>query len=60
MQIGLHTKKNMLSLKIRVPEVTIKFHYGRRRHVGNSSDCDKMSNCNPILMQIGEQAKKKY
>jgi hypothetical protein len=32
MQIGTQTKKNMLSLKITVPEVTTKFHDGRRRH----------------------------
>jgi hypothetical protein len=35
MQIGTQTKKNMLSLKITVPEVRIKFQDGRRRHVGN-------------------------
>jgi hypothetical protein len=35
MQIGTLTKKNMLSLKITVPEVTIKFQDGRRRHIGN-------------------------
>jgi hypothetical protein len=35
MQIGTQAKKNMLSLKITVPEVTIKFQDGRRRHIGN-------------------------
>jgi hypothetical protein len=35
MQIGTQTKKNMLSLKFIIPEVTIKFQDGRRRHVGN-------------------------
>jgi hypothetical protein len=35
MQIGTQTKKNMLSFKITVPEVTIKFQDGRRRHIGN-------------------------
>jgi hypothetical protein len=34
MQIGSQTKKNMLSLKITKPEVTIKFQDGRRRHIG--------------------------
>jgi hypothetical protein len=32
MQIGSKTKKNMLSLKITIPEVTIKLQDGRRRH----------------------------
>jgi hypothetical protein len=35
MQIGSQTKKNMLSLKIAVPEVTTKFQDGRRRHIGS-------------------------
>jgi hypothetical protein len=35
MQIGLQTEKNMLSLKIIIPEATIKFQDGRRRHIGN-------------------------
>jgi hypothetical protein len=36
MQIAIQTKKNMLSLKITIPEVTIKFQDGRRRrHIGN-------------------------
>jgi hypothetical protein len=38
MKIGTQTKKNMLSLKVTITEVTIKFQDGRRRHVGNSSD----------------------
>jgi hypothetical protein len=32
MQIGTETKKNMLSLKITIPEVEAKFQDGRRRH----------------------------
>jgi hypothetical protein len=35
MQIGMQRKKNMLSLKITLPEVTIKFQDDRRRHIGN-------------------------
>jgi hypothetical protein len=35
MQIGTQTKKNMLSLEVAIPEVTIKFQDGRRRHIGN-------------------------
>jgi hypothetical protein len=35
MQIGSQTKNNMLSLKITIPEVKIKFQDGRRRHIGN-------------------------
>jgi hypothetical protein len=58
MQIGSQTKKNMLSLKITVPEVTIKFQDGRRRHIGNWRACYKMGNYHPILMQIGSQTKK--
>jgi hypothetical protein len=34
-QIGTQTKKNMLSLTVTIPEVTIKFQDGRRRHIGN-------------------------
>jgi hypothetical protein len=37
MQIGTQTEKSMLSLKITIPEVTIKFQNIRRRHFGNSS-----------------------
>jgi hypothetical protein len=40
------------------PEVTDRFQDGRRRHVGNSSECYKMGNYHPILMQIGTQTKK--
>jgi hypothetical protein len=59
MQIGRQTKKNMLSLKITIPEVTIKFQDGRRRrHLGNSSACNKMGNYHQILMQIAIQTKK--
>jgi hypothetical protein len=57
MQIGLQTKKSMLSLKITVPEVTIKFQDGRCRHFGNSSAWNKMGNYHPILMQIVIQTK---
>jgi hypothetical protein len=38
--------------------VTDRFQDGRRRHVGNSSECYKMGNYHPILMQIGTQTKK--
>jgi hypothetical protein len=58
MQIGAQTQKNILILKFTIPEVTIKFEGGRRRHVGNSSACSKMGNYNPILMQIAMQTKK--
>jgi hypothetical protein len=57
MQIGSQTKKNMLSLKVTIPEVTIKFYDGRRRHVGNSSACYKMGNYPRTLMKIGTQTK---
>jgi hypothetical protein len=58
MQIGTQTKKNMLSLKITIPELETKFQDIRRRHFGNSSACNKMGNYNPILMQIAIQTKK--
>jgi hypothetical protein len=35
MRIGTQTKKNMLSLDVTIPEVTIKSQDGRRRHVGS-------------------------
>jgi hypothetical protein len=38
--------------------VTDRFQDGRRRHVENSSECYKMGNYHPILMQIGTQTKK--
>jgi hypothetical protein len=38
--------------------VTDRFQDGRRHHVGNSSECYKMGNYHPILMQIGTQTKK--
>jgi hypothetical protein len=38
--------------------VTDRFQDGRRRHVGNSSECYKMGNYHAILMQIGTQTKK--
>jgi hypothetical protein len=46
-------------VKNTTPEVTDRFQDGRRRHVGNSSECYKMGNYHPILMQIGTQTKKK-
>jgi hypothetical protein len=57
MKIGTQTKKNILNLKVAIPEVTIKFQDGRRRHVGNLSACYKMGNYHPILMKIGIQTK---
>jgi hypothetical protein len=35
MQIGTQTKKTMLSLEVKLTEMTIKFQDGRRRHIGN-------------------------
>jgi hypothetical protein len=58
MQIGTQTKKNMLSSKITVPEVTTKFQDGSRRHIGNSSACNKMGNYDPILIKFDTQTKK--
>jgi hypothetical protein len=40
-------------VKNATPEVTDRFQDGRRRHVGNSSECYKMGNYHPILMKIG-------
>jgi hypothetical protein len=40
------------------PEVTDRFQDGRRCHVANSSECYKVGNYHPILMQIGTQTKK--
>jgi hypothetical protein len=40
------------------PEVTGRFQDGRRRHVGNSSECYKMGNYHTISMKIGSQTKK--
>jgi hypothetical protein len=57
MKISTQTKKSMLSLKVTIPEVTIKFQDGRRSHVGNSSAFYKMGNYHPILMKIGTQTK---
>jgi hypothetical protein len=37
--------------------VTDRFQDGRRRHVGNSSECYKMGNYRPILMIFGTQTK---
>jgi hypothetical protein len=58
MHSGTQTKKNMLSSKFTIPEMTIKFQDGRRRPFRNSSACYKMGNYHPILMQIGAQTKK--
>jgi hypothetical protein len=38
--------------------VTHRFPDGCRRHVGNSSECYKMGNYHPILMESGTQTKK--
>jgi hypothetical protein len=38
--------------------VTDRFQDGRRRHVGNSSECYKMGNYHPILMKIATQTEK--
>jgi hypothetical protein len=38
--------------------VTDRCQDGCRRHVENSSECCKMGNYHPILMQIGRQTKK--
>jgi hypothetical protein len=57
MKIGTQIKKNMLSLKITIPEVWEKFQDGRRRHFGSSSACNKMGNYHPILMKIDTQTK---
>jgi hypothetical protein len=45
-------------VKNATPEVTDRFQDGRRRHIGNSSECYKMVNYHPILMQIGKKTKK--
>jgi hypothetical protein len=45
-------------VKNATPEVTDRFQDGCRRHVGNSSECYKMGNYNPILMKIGTQTNK--
>jgi hypothetical protein len=57
MKIGTQAKKNMPSLKVTIPEATIKFQDGRRRHVRYSSAWYKMGNNHPILMNIGTQTK---
>jgi hypothetical protein len=58
MKIGTQTKESMPTLKVKTPEVTIKFEDGRRCHVGNSSACYKIGNYHPIFTQIGTQTKK--
>jgi hypothetical protein len=45
-------------VKNETPAVTDRFQDGRRRHVGNSSECYIIGNYHPILMQIGTQTKK--
>jgi hypothetical protein len=37
--------------------MTDRFQDGRRRHVGNSSECYKMGNYHPILIKFGTQTK---
>jgi hypothetical protein len=59
MQIGSKTKKNMLSLKVIIPEVETKFQDGSRRHFGSSSDSYKVGNYHPILLKKGIQTKKR-
>jgi hypothetical protein len=39
-----------IKVKNATPEVTNRFQDGRRRHVGNSSECYKMGNYQPILL----------
>jgi hypothetical protein len=50
--------RHSIKVKNAKPEVTDRFQDGRRRHVGNSSECYKMDNYHPKLMQIGTQIKK--
>jgi hypothetical protein len=57
MKIGTQTKKHILSPKFTKAEVTNRFREGRRRHVGNSSECYQMGNYHPISMKIGTQTK---
>jgi hypothetical protein len=57
-QIGIQTKKNMLSLKVTIPKVTIKFQDGRRRHFVYLNECYKMGNHHPIFMKFDIQTKK--
>jgi hypothetical protein len=45
-------------VKNATPEVTDRFQDGRRRHVGNSSECYQMGNYHPILMKFDTQTKK--
>jgi hypothetical protein len=47
-----------VSSKFVIPEVKAKFQDGHRRLFGYSSQCYKMDNYHPILMQIGTQTKK--
>jgi hypothetical protein len=35
------------------PEVTDRFQNGRRRHFGNSAECYKMVNYQPISIKFG-------
>jgi hypothetical protein len=45
-------------VKNATPEVTDRLQDGRRRTFGNSSECYKMGNYHPILMQIAIQTNK--
>jgi hypothetical protein len=38
--------------------VTDRFQDGRRRHVGNSNECNKMGKYHPISLKIGTQTRK--
>jgi uncharacterized protein with von Willebrand factor type A (vWA) domain len=40
------------------PEMTNRFQDDRRRYVGNSNECYKMSHYHPISIKIGTQTKK--
>jgi hypothetical protein len=57
MKFDTQTKKNILSSKVTKAEVNDRFQDGRRRHVGNSSACNKMGNYHRTLMKIGTQTK---
>jgi hypothetical protein len=57
MKIGTQIKKHMPSSKVTEAEVYTNFQDGRRRHVGNSSECYQMGNYHPIFMEIGTQTK---
>jgi hypothetical protein len=50
-------KKNIVSSRVTIAEVTDRFQDSRRRHVGNSSSCHKMGNYHRSLMKIGTPTK---